>query len=67
MKWWKGSYTVEAAVLLPILIGTMAIAMCMGISLLEDIRREQEQKRIETLWVVDEFYNYQVLKEVTDK
>lgn len=67
MKKWKGSYTVEAAVLVPILIGTMAFAMCMGISLLEDIRGEHEEQKIETMWAVDEFYNYQVLKEVTDK
>lgn len=67
MKQWKGSYTVEAAVLFPILIGTMAIAMCMGISLFEEIRGEQEQQRIEALWAVDEFYNYQMVKEVTDK
>ena len=33
---WRGSYTVEAAVIIPVLIWTMAAAMCTGIDLLHE-------------------------------
>lgn len=55
---WRGSYTVEAAVIIPVLIWTMAAAMCTGIDLLH------EEKQIEDMWAVDSFYQYQTLKEV---
>ncbi len=61
---WRGSYTVEAALIVPILIWTMMAAMCTGIELLKEVRAEHEEKQIEDLWAVDSFYKYQVLKEV---
>ena len=61
---WRGSYTVEAALIVPILIWTMMAAMCTGIELLKEVRAEHEEKQIEDLWAVDSFYRYQVLKEV---
>ena len=41
---WRGSYTVEAAVIIPVLIWTMAAAMCTGIDLLHEVydRKDQE-------------------------
>ena len=63
---WRGSYTVEAAVLVPLLIWTMATAMCIGINLLKEVRSEHEEEQIAELWAVDSFYRYQVLKEVTE-
>ena len=63
---WKGSYTVEAAVLVPLLIWTMVTAMCIGINLLKEVRSEHEEEQIAELWAVDSFYRYQVLKEVTE-
>lgn len=62
---WKGSYTVEAALIVPILIWTMAIAMCTGMELLKEVRGEHEEKQIEDMWAIDSFYKYQTLKEVT--
>ena len=61
---WRGSYTVEAAVIIPVLIWTMAAAMCTGIDLLHEVREEHEEKQIEDMWAVDSFYQYQTLKEV---
>ena len=61
---WRGSYTVEAALIVPIMIWTMAVAMCTGIELLKEVREEHEEKQIEELWAIDSFYRYQVLKEV---
>ena len=42
---WRGSYTVEAAVIIPVLIWTMAAAMCTGIDLLHEVREEHEEKQ----------------------
>ena len=42
---WRGSYTVEAAVIIPVLIWTMAAAMCTGIDLLHEVRGEHEKNR----------------------
>ena len=61
---WRGSYTVEAAVIIPVLIWTMAAAMCTGIDLLHEVREEHEEKQIEDMWAVDSFYQYQMLIEV---
>ena len=61
---WRGSYTVEAAVIIPVLIWTMAAAMCTGIDLLHEVRGEHEEKQMEDMWAVDSFYQYQILKEV---
>lgn len=52
---WRGSYTVEAAVIIPVLIWTMAAAMCTGIDLLHEVREEHEEKQIEDMWAVDSF------------
>ena len=65
MRKWKGSYTVEAAIIVPIMIWTMAIAMCTGITMWQQIQNEHEEAQIQELWAVEAFYKYQVLKEVT--
>ena len=63
---WKASYTVEASFMVPILIGTMVIAMRMGIRCYEEIRQQNEHEAICTMWEVKEFYKYQMLKEIVD-
>lgn len=62
---WKGSYTVEAAVIVPLLIGTMAIAMRIAIMLYEEVRDQREEEAVQMMWEVEEFYRYQVIQEVT--
>lgn len=66
MKTWKASYTVEAAVIVPIVIGAMALAMRIGIMLYEEVRDQKEEEAISTMWEVEEFYRYQALKGVTN-
>lgn len=65
-KKWKASYTVEASFIVPLVIGTMAIAMKLGISCYEEVRQGKEQQHIAKLWEVEEFYRYQALKEVSN-
>ena len=64
MRKWKGSYTVEAAVIVPIMIWMMAAVICMGITLVKDVQMQDEHKCVETMWEVEDFYKYQAVKEV---
>ena len=65
-KKWKASYTVEAAFIVPILLGAMLLAMLIGLDLYQDIKGEQEQKKIMQMWQVKDFYKYQIVDEVID-
>lgn len=65
--WIKGSYTVEAAIIIPIFIFIMAVSIRAGIKLYQDIALQTEQKIVENMWVVDDFYRYQLGKEVITK
>lgn len=67
MKKWKGSYTVEAAFIVPLLIGVMAFAMRLGIALYVEIKNGKEGEAVADMWEVEEFYKYQMIKEVTDE
>ena len=64
MRKWKASYTVEASFLMPLVIGTMALAMRIGIACYEEVRDGKEAERTAQLWEVKEFDRYQSLKEV---
>jgi hypothetical protein len=55
----KGSYTVEAALVVPMLIFTYVIAMNVAIGLYEEIRDDEQDYFREELWVVDTFYNWE--------
>lgn len=65
--WLKGSYTVEAAIIIPIFIFIMAVSIRVGIKLYQEITLQTEQKIVENMWVVDDFYRYQLGKEVITK
>jgi hypothetical protein len=62
----KASYTVEAAVLVPLLIAVMALAMRIGILLCGEVKEANEEEALEEMWEVEDFYRYQVIKEVAD-
>jgi hypothetical protein len=66
MKTLKASYTVEAAVIVPMLIGIMALAMRVSILLYIEIRDEKEEEAVCNMWEVEEFYKYQIAEEVTN-
>lgn len=65
-KEWKASYTVEASLMIPLLIGAMVIAMRMSIGCYESVRQQKEQEKVCAMWEVKEFYRYQALKEIVD-
>lgn len=64
MKKWKASYTVEASLIVPVMLGVFAFAMQMGIAMYEEVR-QQDDIAVE-LCEVKEFYNYQILGEILD-
>ena len=45
----------------------MAVSIRAGIKLYQDITLQTEQKIVENMWVVDDFYRYQLGKEVITK
>lgn len=59
----KGSYTVEAAMIVPILLFVMALGMKMGLVLYREIINENEVQIVEGLWEVEDFYRNHWLKE----
>lgn len=63
----KGSYTVEGAIIIPIFITMLAIAMNMGLVLYNEMKQDSPYEYATDMWLVDDFYNYQVLKEVVNE
>jgi len=56
----KGSYTVEAAVIVSIFLWSLTMSMKLGLDLYHEVRMEQEASTEKPLWEVDEFYFYQI-------
>ena len=63
----KGSYTVEGSIIIPIFIVMLAIAMKMGLVLYNEMKADSSYEYDTDMWLVDDFYNYQVLKEVVNE
>ncbi|MDD6481005.1 MAG: hypothetical protein PUF65_01830 [Lachnospiraceae bacterium] len=64
MKKWKASYTVEAAVIVPLFLAAMALAMRISIALYIEVRDQKEQEEIADMWEVENFYKFQIVDEV---
>ena len=62
----KGSYTAEAAIIVPIFIFILAIGMKAGLILYSEIKQQQEQQILEEMWLVDDFYRYKSAGEILD-
>lgn len=63
----KGSYTVEGTIIIPIFIVMLAIAMKMGLVLYNEMKEDSSYEYATDMWLVDDFYNYQILKEVVNE
>lgn len=62
----KASYTVEAAIIVPLFLFMICSGMKIGINIYQEITKEKEQEIVQDLWLVDEFYKFQILKEVKE-
>lgn len=60
----KGSYTVEAAIIIPIFLFILALGMRAGLILFEEIRTQNEEAMLEEIWVVDDFYRFKSAGEI---
>lgn len=60
----RGSLTVEAALLLPFLLLMLSGTVGLGIDLYQETLEEAEEMNTEEYWAVEDFYKYQVIKEV---
>lgn len=63
----NGSYTVEGTIIIPIFVVMLAIAMKMGLVLYNEMKEDSSYEYATDMWLVDDFYNYQVLKEVVNE
>lgn len=61
----KASYTVEAALTIPMLLFVMFFAMQMSFQLYDEICAQQEYEVVEQLWEVRDFYRIQGIGELT--
>lgn len=58
----RGSFTVEAAFLMPMFLFMLSGTVEMGINLYQEAIQETEQ--IKKYWAVEDFYKYQLVEEV---
>ncbi len=67
MTWHKASYTTEAAMWVPLLLIVVFLALKIGIQLYQEIEETTYSEKLESLDMVQEFYNYQILGEVMEE
>lgn len=60
----KGSYTVEAAVYIPIILFMLFHSLDIAIDFWQESREREISKQLEELDCVKEFYGYQILDEI---
>lgn len=60
----KGSYTVEASLVIPIFLFVIFTAMYLGLNLYQEIEEQQEYETVAQLWEVKDFYRIQAIGEV---
>ena len=58
MSWQKGSYTIEAAILIPLFFGMIVFVMHTAISFYEESTQLKQYDRLE-IEVMETFYAYQ--------
>ena len=56
----RGNYTVEAAVIVPLYLFVLVLAIRISIYLYCEIREDAKAAEREEIWLVDEFYKYQI-------
>ncbi len=56
MKTVKGSYTIEAAILIPFFLFLMAGTIRSGLFLYTQVKEQDESRIVEDIWAVSDFY-----------
>lgn len=60
----NGSFTIEASIYVPIVLFLIMNVLSAGIYFFQESRMKEANVAIESLDIVQEFYNYQILGEV---
>lgn len=60
----KGSYTIEAAIYIPIILFIICQTMQLALGFWQDCRQREINPMLKELNCVKEFYNYQILDEI---
>lgn len=73
-KWWsmnrimqKGSFTIEAAVYVPMMMFLVLITLRGGIAFFQESMNRDVYQGLTTMDAVSEFYTYQMIKEVGEE
>lgn len=64
LKKQRGSYTIEAAIYLPIIICMLFQSVGIAIDFWQQSRKREVCEELQTLDIVKEFYGYQILDEI---
>lgn len=63
-KYLKASYTIEAAIYIPIILFFICQTLQISIDFWQESRDRAVNKKLERLDIVQEFYNYQITEEI---
>ena len=63
-KCWKGSYTIEAAIYIPMILFLLYQSIGTAIDFWKDSRIREESSCLKELDIVQEFYGYQIMGEI---
>lgn len=58
----KGSYTIEAAIIMSLFLFTIVAVMKISLSLYTEVKNQKEHEVLEKIWVVDDFYRLSLLE-----
>ena len=63
-KRWKASYTIEAAIYIPIILFLLYQTLGIAIDFWKESRQREVNEKLQELDMVREFYNYQIIDEI---
>lgn len=63
-KKWKGSYTIESAIYIPMILFMLYQSIGIGIDFWKDSRTREVSSCLQELDIVKEFYGYQIVDEI---
>jgi hypothetical protein len=63
----KGSYTIEATILMPIMLGLVTFVICTAIDFVQESTGREVYPKMQVMNSVQEFYTYQILGEIGEE
>ena len=66
-RWQKASFTIEAAIYVPVILFVLFQSVDMGIQFFEWSKTREINLRLQEMQVVEEFYDYQILGEMWEE